>query len=117
MGENSDEAANEKRNISAALAYVHANFKKHITLKKVAEAVHFSESYLSRHFHESLGVTFSQYVKNLRMDYAKGLLLNTDTEITNICYEAGFSSPQSFANEFKKIYKMTPSEYRKAKSK
>jgi AraC-like DNA-binding protein len=115
LRKNCDSTENEKQNISAALAYVHANFKRHITLKKVAEAVHFSEAYLSRHFHESLGVTFSQYVKNLRMDYAKGLLLNTDTEITNICYEAGFSSPQSFANEFKKIYKMTPSEYRNVK--
>ena len=115
--ENCDGSINDKQNIKAALAYVHANFKRHITLKKVAEKVHFSESYLSRHFHDSLGVTFSQYVKNLRMEFAKSLLLNTDTEITNICYEAGFSSPQSFANEFKKIHKMTPSEYRKAKSK
>lgn len=115
--ENCGQESTDKQNISAALAYVHANFKSHLTLKKVAQNVHFSESYLSRHFHESLGVTFSQYVKNLRMEFAKSLLLNTDAEITNICYESGFSSPQSFANEFKKIYKLTPSEYRKAKSK
>ena len=117
LREHCGQEATDKKSISAALAYVHANFKRHITLKKVAERVHFSESYLSRHFHESLGVTFSQYVKNLRMEFAKSLLLNTDTEITGICYEAGFSSPQSFANEFKRIYKITPSEYRKANSK
>ena len=112
---NCDMQTYDKQRLSSALAYIHANFKKHITLTRVANQVHFSEAYFSRHFHESLGMTFSQYVKKLRMEFAAGLLLNSDMEITNICYESGFSSPQSFSNEFKKIYKLTPSEYRKSK--
>jgi len=51
----------------------------------------------------------------LRLEFAARLILNTDTEITDICYEAGFSSPQSFSNEFKKTYNLTPTEYRQKK--
>ena len=101
--------------INAALAYIHANFKKRVSLVEMAEKLHFSPSYLSRCFHESIGMTFMQYIKMLRLEFAARLILNTDTEITDICYEAGFSSPQSFSNEFKKAYNLTPTEYRQKK--
>ena len=57
-------------------------------------------------------MTFVQYIKKLRIDPLK-LLANTDTEIIDICYEVGFSSPSTFSNEFKKVYKVSPTEYRK----
>ena len=98
--------------INAALAYIHANFKRRVSLVEVAEKTHFSPSYLSRCFHESVGMTFMQYIKMLRLEFAARLILNTDSEITDICYEAGFSSPQSFSNEFKKAYNLTPTKYR-----
>ena len=106
----------ESEKINTALAYIHTNFKRRLTLSEVAEKTHFSPSYLSRHFHESVGMTFMQYIKMLRMEFAANLLVNTSTEITDICYEAGFSSPSSFSNEFKRIYGTSPSEYRKSKT-
>ena len=58
-------------------------------------------------------MTFVQYVKHLRIEMAAKLLANTDSDITAICYEIGYSSPASFSNEFKKAYKVSPTEYRK----
>ena len=101
-----------KGDIEAVLTYVHANFQSRITLRSVAERMHFSPSYLSRRFHDAVGMTFVAYVKRLRLEYAAGLLKNTDAEITEICYESGFSSPSSFANDFKWHFGITATEYR-----
>ena len=103
----------KRSEISTVLSYIQANFTKRITLNEGAEKMHFSTSYLSRYFHENVGMTFVQYIKKLRIDLALKLLTNTDTEIIDICYEVGFSSPSTFSNEFKKIYNISPSEYRK----
>lgn len=106
-------ALGKKSDINSVLAYIQANYTKRITLADIAENTHFSASYLSRYFHQTVGTTFVRYVKNLRIEMAAKLLVNTDFDITAICYEIGYSSPSSFSNEFKKIYKVSPTEYRK----
>jgi AraC-like DNA-binding protein len=101
-----------KKEINTALAYIHANFKSRLTLDEVAAKIHFSPSYFSRYFHENMKVGFVQYIKSLRIEYATNLIANTGTDIIDICYESGFSSPSSFSNEFKKIHNISPTQYR-----
>lgn len=111
-------ASPEKRgDINATLAYIQSNYTNHIRLADVAEKTHFSPSYLSRYFHKTVGMTFVQYVKNLRIEMAAKLLANTDLDVTAVCYEIGYSSPASFSNEFRKAYKVSPTEYRKISKK
>ena len=107
------EVSKTQNAVARVLPYVHANYMHTLSLSEVAEKMHFSAAYLSRCFHESMGVTFSQYVRNLRMELAARLLSNTDADVTDVCYEVGFSSPASFSNDFKKHFDMTPSEYRR----
>ena len=109
----SENATEKRSDINAILAYIQTNYTKRLTLAEVAEKTHFSPSYLSRYFHKTVGMTFVQYVKHLRIEMAAKLLANTDSDITAICYEIGYSSPASFSNEFKKAYKVSPTEYRK----
>lgn len=99
--------------INSVLSYIQSNFTEGITLKEVAEKNHFSPSYLSRYFHKVMGMTFLQYIKNLRMDMAAKLLVSTDYDITEICYEVGISSLSTFSKEFKERYRLSPTEYRK----
>jgi AraC-like DNA-binding protein len=107
-----DKKSENQKEINTALAYIHTNFRQHITLSEVAESVHFSASYFSRYFHDNMKMTFVQYIKNLRMQYATNLIKNTNADIIDICYESGFSSPSSFSNEFKKIHNISPTQYR-----
>lgn len=102
-----------KSEIHEVISYVHNNFRKPISLKTVAELVHFSPNYLSKIFHSSMKVTFKDYVQNLRISFAYKLILTTDLSITNVCYESGFGSLSNFINEFKKAYHISPSELRK----
>ena len=103
----------KQSSINATLAYVQSNFTQPLSLVEVAAHLHFSPSYLSRSFHESLGISFSKYVRHLRMELAARLLLNTDSDVTDICYEVGLTSTASFSEEFKKHHGVPPGEYRR----
>lgn len=104
-------------NMAKILTYIHKNFRNQIYLQQLADLVHFSPSYLSKYFHSSMGITLKEYIKNLRMSFAANLIVNSDSSITDICFESGFSSLSTFINEFKKIYTLSPAEYRKAQKK
>jgi AraC-like DNA-binding protein len=112
----SDSEPIKKGTIGEVLQYLHSSFDGRQTLSSVAQKFHFTPSYLSRRFHEVVGTTFVKYIKNLRLEYAARLLHTTDAEITEICYEAGFSSPSGFTNDFRKCYGLSPTKYRASKN-
>jgi len=106
------EETSEDSDMHRLLTYIHGNFRSHITLRSVAEYARFSPNYLSRMFHQTVGTTFKEYVTKLRIDYAARLIRNTQASITEICFESGFGSLSNFIREFKKLYLISPSEYR-----
>lgn len=104
-------------NIRRVTMYIHQHFKEPLELKSVAEFVHYSPQYLSKIFHQVMGVTFKDYITNLRMNYASALIINTDMSISDICTEAGFGTRRNFTKEFKRIYFYSPTEYRQKNQK
>jgi len=72
-----------------------------------------SPEYVGRAFKAYLGVTPSQFINDLRLDYAGDLLLNTDHSVTDICYEVGFENLSHFYRLFKQRWTCTPQQYRK----
>ena len=95
------------------LVYLHRNIKKPISLSSVAEYSHFSTSHLSRLFHKTMGVTFKEYLTELRMNFAAKCLQNTDASVTEICYEAGFGSLSGFITEFRRRFGLSPTAYKR----
>ena len=101
-----------ENNIQKVLLYIHKHFKEQLELGAVASVVHYSPQHLSKLFHRTMGITFKEYITNLRMNYASQLILNTQMEIAEISREAGFGTRQNFTKEFKRFYLFSPSEYR-----
>ena len=64
-------------------------------------------------FKDFLKITPVQYLRNLKMTYAKNLLLTTDYNTLDICTRIGFDSLSHFNHVFKNFYGITPSEFRK----
>lgn len=93
--------------------YVSENFKDDISLKKAALSAGVSEEHLSRVFNASGSVGFSEIVNSLRIQFAKGKLMNKNLSISDIALEAGFGSIRNFNRIFQKHFHCTPSEFRK----
>jgi len=72
-----------------------------------------SESRFSRFFRKATGNTFTDFVNRVRISRACQLLMDTDQQITHICYEVGFNNVANFNRRFLETKGLTPSEFRK----
>jgi len=101
------------KEVFAALIYIDAHYKENISLKAVADEVYLSSFYLSRLFKKEVGVNFSTYLLNKRLEDAKMLLESTAISISSISSSLSFSDLSYFCRVFKNYTSLTPKEYRK----
>ena len=99
--------------ISHAISYLETNFYNDPTLAEVAEFVGLNKNYFSSIFHKETGKPFVQYSNNLKLKYAKNLLIASEMTVNEIYYKCGFRSISTFLHEFKKKYGVTPIKYRR----
>jgi len=78
----------------------------------VAAELGMSESRFSRFFRRATGNTFTDFVNLVRVNRACQLLMDTDRQVTRICYDVGFNNVANFNRRFREIKGMTPSEFR-----
>ena len=98
--------------ISPAINYIDANYDKPITLAEIARASHLSGSRLAHIFKEQTGITIIDYLTSVRIERAKQLLLATDQNCTEICFEVGYNNQSYFTRTFKELVGMTPLQFR-----
>ena len=79
----------------------------------MAEHVGLSAGYFSVLFHRETGLAFSDYVMRQRIETAGNMLRYSDYSSTEISEILAFSSQSYFIRCFRKVYGMTPSEYRR----
>ena len=99
--------------ISEVIEYVEFNLSKEILLSDLAGENNVSESYLSKKFKKETGITFGNYITKKRCKKAALMLKETALQIQEISAYVGYPDNNYFIKVFKKIYNMTPSEYRK----
>ena len=99
--------------LEEVIEYIQDHYHKNITLKDTADKFYYSNSYLSRLFEKTMGITFKKYIDNLRLSDAVNLLLSTDKSIEEIASECGFSNTRSFVSLHKEEYGCLPTEHRK----
>ncbi|MCB0636797.1 MAG: substrate-binding domain-containing protein [Lewinella sp.] len=78
----------------------------------ICTALGLSRVQLYRKVKALLGYSVNDYIQNMRLKRAMQLLARSDTPISDIAYEVGFSSPSYFSTVFKGKYQLSPSEYR-----
>ena len=94
-------------------SYIYSNYKQSITLNDLANKEFLSVPYLSKFIKEQLGVTFTEYLNSIRLNYAIEDVINTDLPITRIALDNGFATTFIFNKCFRENFNMTPNEYRK----
>jgi two-component system response regulator YesN len=108
----SSQDARKVSQIRPAINYIDANYNKPITLPDVAKASHLSISRLAHIFKEQMGVTIINYLTSVRIERAKQLLLATDQNCTEICFEVGYNNQSYFTRTFKGLVGMTPRQFK-----
>ena len=102
--------------ITHAAKFIRERAGEALSLGEVADEVDLSRERLSRLFHESLGITFSDYLNEVRLGEARRRLEEPDETITEIAYASGFQSLSQFNRSFLKAEGMNPSQYRRKRA-
>ena len=92
--------------------FLEANFQKTIDTQQIADVVNLSLPAFCRYFKKATKLTYTDFVNQYRIQYAKKLLIQ-DKNVTEACFESGFESLSYFNRIFKKWTGETPSGFRK----
>jgi two-component system response regulator YesN len=99
--------------LQQARQYVERHYMDpNISLNEVAGQVNHSPSHFSAMFSQESGMTFKQYLTEVRIKKAKELLRTTAARTYEIAYRVGYADPHYFSYVFRKQTGLTPSEFR-----
>ena len=93
--------------------YIEEHYRDEISLERIATLYHFNASYFSTLFKQRFGISFSEYLSDIRMEKAEDLLKTSSDKVREIALEVGYKDPNYFNRAFKKRHNMTPEEFRK----
>lgn len=99
--------------IREVITYVDENFRNPISLQDIADHMGLGKEYFCRFFKKNMEMSFLQYVNEVRVSHIYQDLIRTDTPISELAEENGFTNQKLFNRTFKKIYGCTPSAVRR----
>ncbi len=88
------------------------NYRDAININNIEKIAYMGKNKLSHLFKLQKGVSITEYLRMIRMDKAKELLMKTTIPINIVAQEMGYQNQGSFAERFRTETGMTPSEYR-----
>lgn len=101
------------KNTRRAVAYINEHYTENITLEEVADRLGMNAVYAGQVFKKEMGVSFKQYLAELRVEKAKELLRSGNYKIYQVGEMVGYQTTQYFCNVFKKVTGVSPAEYEK----
>ena len=102
----------DKTRINAVYDYIQKNHQRQISLADIASRLNMSEEYFSRYFSKTMKKPFFEFLNEYKINRACKLLIDTDKQISEICYASGFESIPFFYRQFKKFKECQPKTYR-----
>lgn len=99
--------------LKKTIEYIQNNYSENISVEKAANLSNFSASHFSKIFRQLTGTSFTQYLKNYRLEMAREKLDDTSGKISEIAFECGFNNLSYFTRAFFEKYHLKPSDYRK----
>ncbi|SCP98237.1 AraC family transcriptional regulator [Anaerobium acetethylicum] len=99
--------------VQAAAQYITRNSHQDLSLEDAARIANLTPTYFSKKFKAITGLGFKEYLNHVRLKEACTLLLETDESISAIASRCGFNNSNYFGDAFKKVFEMSPRDYRK----
>lgn len=94
--------------------YIHSNYREELTLASLSQQFPLSVSRISERIKETTGQTFVQFLHDVRIRHACGLLVSTDMSVAEIALEVGYGSYKTFSRIFRENKGIVPTDYRKS---
>ena len=113
IGSSSPDNQDDLLPIRRALSIIRRSYRQSITLQEIADKVFLSPTYFSQLFHKTVGVSFSSYLTDYRLQIASRYLSNNTLLLKEIAPLCGFPTFTNFSAAFKKRYGVSPAAYRR----
>lgn len=101
--------------IAQAIEYIHQHYRDDFNMAVVSNQVSMNYSLFSQEFKAYTGMNFVAYKKKIRLEAAADLLAQTDDKILDISNQIGYDNEKHFMKQFKEVYGLSPTQYRKNK--
>jgi AraC-like DNA-binding protein len=101
LGDQSHRTAN-------AIAWIMANYSKTLRVEELAELASMGVSTLHHHFRMLTSMSPLQYQKQLRLQSARNLMLNSGLDAASAAFEVGYESPTQFNREYSRFFGQPP---------
>jgi len=104
-----------RKRIQKVLRYIGTHLDEELTVESLSEVAGFSKYHFHRQFSAFTGVTVAKLIALLRLKRASlQLAFETDQQIIDVAYAAGFANPESFSRAFRQTQSQSPSHFRRA---
>ncbi|PQJ35458.1 hypothetical protein BSZ35_13350 [Salinibacter sp. 10B] len=112
MSSSSSQTVRNER-VERVTSYIEKNIGEIETAREVATVVDVSYETLRKQFRRQKKIPLGKFIRQVRIDEARWLLLETDEPVYVICWKVGFSSDSNGIRAFKRHTGMTMGEYRR----
>lgn len=99
--------------VKKTVDYIKHFYGERVSLEEIATRMKVSPEYISHLFTKEVGISFSDYLKQYRIDVAKKLMKTSDYKIYEIGEKIGYKDPKYFYKMFKDVTGLSPKEYLK----
>jgi len=108
------ESGSQPRAVGDALAFIHANYARELSVADIAAAAHFSPFHLTRLFKQTLGVSPHRYLIQVRVNGARSLLSagSGKPSLAEVASAVGFADQSHLTRHFKRATGVTPGQFR-----
>jgi AraC-like DNA-binding protein len=104
----------QNERVDIAIQYLKDHYPEKITLDEIASKVNMTRESFSRFFSKKMKKTFFQVLNEFRIEMVCKQLIETEADISQICYTCGYNSLPFFYKQFKELKGCTPINYRKS---
>lgn len=101
----------ERARVGAAMAFMEANAARRLTVPAVARHLAMSPSHFAHTFREVAGLAPMQYLKQVRLEQARSLLLAEGLSAGAVAGRLGYASASHFSRDFKRSFGLAPARY------
>ena len=113
----STSARNNAKRLSRITDYIALHYNEKLTLSQIADIEDISEYHLSHFITKMIGISFQEYLTQVRFEHALHLINETNLTLLDICMETGFSSTRYLNQCFQKNFGCSAKQYLKTKKK